>query len=156
MKQLMQHCHQKHLVFINPYLNQLVFRSWLSMITFKSKILNIQIFFSLILIAQTFGPGTRINDQKQRQQKYCRKICQILRSINYKKFQKVSKFIFRIKIISFISNIEIDNPDIASSYSAGKTYENRDLKVLVLKTSTSQKSVWIDCGIHSVNNFYIK
>lgn len=54
--------------------------------------------------------------------------------------------------MSFISNMEIDNPDIASTYSIGKTFENRDLKVLVLKTSTSQKNVWIDCGIHSVNN----
>ena len=36
-----------------------------------------------------------------------------------------------------------NNNDIASSYSIGKTYENRDLKVLLLKTSTSQKAVWL-------------
>lgn len=52
--------------------------------------------------------------------------------------------------MSFIVSMVNDNPDIASTYTAGKTYENRDLKVLVLKTSSSQKSVWIDCGIHSV------
>ncbi|RNA22669.1 carboxypeptidase A1-like [Brachionus plicatilis] len=61
----------------------------------------------------------------------------------------VGKYARYTEVMSFISNMEIDNPDIASTYSFGKTFENRDLKVLVLKTSTSQKNVWIDCGIHS-------
>ena len=64
---------------------------------------------------------------------------------------------------------------MASSYSIGKTFENRDLRVLVLKTNSSQKAVWLgkfrkyfslnfsklsinlklylltkDCGIHAV------
>lgn len=38
---------------------------------------------------------------------------------------------------------------MASSYIAGRTYENRNLKVIVLKTASSRKSVWIDCGIHA-------
>jgi carboxypeptidase A2 len=53
------------------------------------------------------------------------------------------------EIVNFINDIVANNNDIASTYSAGKTYENRDLKVLVLKTSTSQKAVWLDCGIHA-------
>ncbi|CAF0850217.1 unnamed protein product [Brachionus calyciflorus] len=63
----------------------------------------------------------------------------------------VGKYSRYPEIVNFINNIVFDNPDIASSYSAGnaKTYENRELKVLVLKTSTSVKSVWLDCGIHA-------
>ena len=52
-------------------------------------------------------------------------------------------FYIKMKVINFIQNIVSNNNDIATSYSTGKTFENRDLRVLVLKTSTSQKSIWI-------------
>jgi len=41
------------------------------------------------------------------------------------------------------------NPSLASTYIAGQTFEKRNLKVLVLKTASATKSVWIDCGIHA-------
>lgn len=69
-----------------------------------------------------------------------------------------------------------DNSDLVSLYSAGKSYESRDLKVMVLRTATSKKGIWIgesfklqgvffislyelfnlnililDCGIHAVS-----
>jgi hypothetical protein len=44
----------------------------------------------------------------------------------------------------------IDHPDLASSYVAGKTEENRELKVLVVKTPSSSRAIWIDCGFHAV------
>jgi hypothetical protein len=53
------------------------------------------------------------------------------------------------KIINYIETIVSNNPDIARSYNAGRTYQKRDLKVMVLKTPTSKKLVWIDCGIHA-------
>ena len=42
-----------------------------------------------------------------------------------------------------MNTVQAANPDIVSSYSAGKSYESRDLKVLVIKTPTSKKSIWI-------------
>ena len=42
-----------------------------------------------------------------------------------------------------MNTVQAANPDIVSSYSAGKSYESRDLKVLVIKTTTSKKSIWI-------------
>lgn len=47
------------------------------------------------------------------------------------------------KILSYIAKIVDENPNLASYYSVGRTYENRELRVLVLKTPTSQKAVWI-------------
>ena len=47
------------------------------------------------------------------------------------------------KVTSFIQDVVANNNDIASSYSTGRTFESRDLRVLVLKTSTSQKSIWL-------------
>ncbi len=46
----------------------------------------------------------------------------------------------------------IDHPDLASSYVAGKSEENRELKVLVVKTPSSQRAIWIDCGFHAVRS----
>lgn len=34
-------------------------------------------------------------------------------------------------------------PDIASTYDAGLTINNRVLKVIVLKTATSRRAIWI-------------
>lgn len=51
---------------------------------------------------------------------------------------------FKLKIISFIDQIVQDNLDIASSYIAGQSHQNRLLKVIVLKpTNTSTRSLWI-------------
>lgn len=61
----------------------------------------------------------------------------------------VGKYATYAQIQNFIDEVVRDHPNIASSYVAGKTYENRNLKVLVLKTSTSKRNVWIDCGIHA-------
>ncbi len=36
-----------------------------------------------------------------------------------------------------------ENSDIASLYSAGKTFENRNLNVIVLKKASSKRKVWI-------------
>jgi hypothetical protein len=48
-----------------------------------------------------------------------------------------------------------DHPDLASSYVAGKSEESRELKVLVVKTPSSQRAVWIDCGFHAVCAFIL-
>lgn len=61
----------------------------------------------------------------------------------------VGKFARYSEINNFVDEIVNSNNDIASSYIAGRTFENRDLKVLVLKTSTSRRSIWIDCGFHA-------
>lgn len=57
-----------------------------------------------------------------------------------------------------METLQSENSDIVSSYNAGTTYESRDMKVMVVKTETSQKGIWIDCGIHAVSifkNFYL-
>jgi hypothetical protein len=61
----------------------------------------------------------------------------------------VGKFAKYPEIQNYIDEIVNANSDIASSYIAGKTSESRNLKVLVLKKVSSQKKVWIDCGIHA-------
>ena len=52
--------------------------------------------------------------------------------------------------MSYIDDIVYENPAFASSYIAGKTYENRNLKTVVLKTNTSTRGIFMDCGMHSV------
>ena len=46
------------------------------------------------------------------------------------------------------------NPSLVSTYVAGKAYENRNIRVLKIKatttTSSSKRKVWLDCGIHAV------
>lgn len=61
----------------------------------------------------------------------------------------VGKFARYSEIQSFLDDVVSGNPDLASTYIAGQTYEKRNLRVLVLKTPTASKSVWIDCGIHA-------
>ena len=46
-------------------------------------------------------------------------------------------------MMSFIDDVVAANPTIASQYIAGKSYEKRNLKVIVLKTATSKRNVWI-------------
>lgn len=55
------------------------------------------------------------------------------------------------EIINFIDSTVASNNDIATSYVAGLTVENRQLKVIRLKApdATTDKAVWIDCGIHA-------
>jgi len=47
------------------------------------------------------------------------------------------------KIRSFVYDTVQANPDIASVYVAGKSVESRELPVIVLKTATSQRAIWI-------------
>ena len=61
----------------------------------------------------------------------------------------VGKFARYPEILNFIETTKNENPDLVSSISIGKTYENRDLRVIVLKTTTSTRNIWIDCGIHA-------
>ena len=61
----------------------------------------------------------------------------------------VGKFARYSEILSFIETTKTENPDLVSSLSIGKTFENRDLRVIVLKTTTSTRNIWIDCGIHA-------
>lgn len=49
-----------------------------------------------------------------------------------------------------MSRLSIENSYFVSSYSAGKTHLGQDIMVLRLKTPTSQRSMWLDCGIHAV------
>lgn len=65
---------------------------------------------------------------------------------------KFNNFI-NIKIMNFIDDVVDANPSIASSYIAGKTFEGRNLKGLVLKTATSSRGIFIDCGFHAVDLF---
>lgn len=53
------------------------------------------------------------------------------------------------EIQNFIDNLAATYPSLVSSQIAGKSYENRNLKVAIIKTSTSSRKVWIDCGIHA-------
>lgn len=53
------------------------------------------------------------------------------------------------EIINFMETVEANNADLVSHYSAGSTYEKRDLRVMVIKTASSKKDIWIDCGIHA-------
>lgn len=68
--------------------------------------------------------------------------------------RKGSSIIFKYaryeQMMNFIDGIAAANPEIASTYSAGKTHEGRDLKVIVLNpVKTSTRSLWLDCGIHA-------
>lgn len=55
------------------------------------------------------------------------------------------------EILNFIDDTVNANSDLASSYIAGTTHENRQLKVIKLKAPnpSTSKAVWIDCGIHA-------
>lgn len=67
------------------------------------------------------------------------------------KFKNKTRF---FKISSFIDQIAQDNSDISSTYIAGKSSENRLLKVIVLKPfSTSTRSLWIGKYKISITNF---
>jgi hypothetical protein len=50
---------------------------------------------------------------------------------------------------SFLDDIVDENPTLASTYNIGTTLEGRILKVIRLKTASTTRSIWIDCGIHA-------
>ena len=41
------------------------------------------------------------------------------------------------------------NPTFISQYTPGRSFQNRDIRVLVIKDGNRAKRVWIDCGIHA-------
>ncbi|CAG0919199.1 unnamed protein product [Notodromas monacha] len=51
-------------------------------------------------------------------------------------------------ITGFLENIAAKNK-FASIHSIGKTFENREMKVLEINTANAQKGFWIDGGIHA-------
>jgi hypothetical protein len=58
--------------------------------------------------------------------------------------------------MSFVDQTVQDNSDIASSYIAGRTVEDRLLKVIVLKPfNTSTRSLWIGI-IFFLDRIFIK
>lgn len=63
----------------------------------------------------------------------------------------VGKFARYSEINSFIDQVVADSPNIASSYIAGTTHENRVIKAIVFKTATSNRGIFIDCGFHAVS-----
>lgn len=44
---------------------------------------------------------------------------------------------------------EQQNNLIITSYVAGSTYEQRQVRILEIKSNSSQRAVWLDCGIHA-------
>jgi len=59
------------------------------------------------------------------------------------------KYARHTEINNYIMTQVSANPTIASSYVAGRTSGNRDMRVIVLKTASSRRRIWIDCGIHA-------
>jgi len=53
------------------------------------------------------------------------------------------------EINRWLDMVAFANSAYVSTYTPGKTFENRDIKVLRLKTSTAKRSLWLDCGIHA-------
>jgi len=52
------------------------------------------------------------------------------------------------EIQSFIDNLAATSPLVTSDI-AGTTYQGRNLKIAIIKTATSQRKVFLDCGIHA-------
>jgi hypothetical protein len=48
-----------------------------------------------------------------------------------------------------MDSIASENSEFVSQYSAGSSFQNRDLRVIVIKAGSPAKRVWIDCGIHA-------
>ena len=55
----------------------------------------------------------------------------------------VGRYVRYTEINSFINQMVQSNPDLATSYVAGNTYEKREIKVIVLKTPSSDRLVWL-------------
>jgi len=52
-------------------------------------------------------------------------------------------------ISSWMDQVAQANPTLAATYVTGKTYQNRDMKIIKIGTATSRRKIWIDCGIHA-------
>lgn len=61
----------------------------------------------------------------------------------------INKYARTSEINNFLLDVVEKNPTIASIYSAGKSFRGQDLKVLVFKTQTSRRGIWIDCTVHA-------
>lgn len=61
----------------------------------------------------------------------------------------VGKYARYDDIISYIKGLQRDNPELASWYSIGSTYEKKEQIVSLIKTKTSKRKIWLDCGIHA-------
>jgi len=61
----------------------------------------------------------------------------------------VGKFPRYSEINNFIDEVVANSPNIASSYIAGQSFENRNIKAIVFKSSTSSRGIFIDCGFHA-------
>jgi hypothetical protein len=68
---------------------------------------------------------------------------------NLRQSSIVGRYARYTEINSFINQMVQNNPDLASSYVAGETYENREIKVIVLKTPSSDRLVWL--GLFNFN-----
>jgi hypothetical protein len=60
------------------------------------------------------------------------------------------------KILAWMDDVQAANPSIVTQYSAGRTINNRDLRVLVINSGNNPaKRVWIDCGIYKFKNLIL-
>ena len=71
-------------------------------------------------------------------------------NVTYRNKTHFIVFIYlNIKIIAWMDDLTLANPSFISQYTPGKSYQNRDIRVLVIKVGSPSKSIWIDCGIHA-------
>jgi hypothetical protein len=52
-------------------------------------------------------------------------------------------------IIAWMNDLTNSNPSFISQYTPGRSFQNRDIRVLVIRVGEPPKRVWIDCGIHA-------
>ena len=68
------------------------------------------------------------------------------------KFQVLIQKILLFKIYTWMSQQVAANPSFLSEASAGKTYENRDIRYVVFNSpNPNARNIWLDCGIHGKN-----
>ncbi|XP_062384418.1 carboxypeptidase O-like [Sardina pilchardus] len=55
------------------------------------------------------------------------------------------------EIMAWMKKTETENPEIVSTITYGKSYENRDITLLKigLNSTENKKAIWMDCGIHA-------
>ncbi|RWS25052.1 carboxypeptidase B-like protein, partial [Leptotrombidium deliense] len=53
------------------------------------------------------------------------------------------------EINTFLSSLVAKNPKIASLESIGQSFENRDMKIIKIRSSADKPIIWIDAGIHA-------
>jgi hypothetical protein len=49
----------------------------------------------------------------------------------------------------YIDEVAASDPQVFKTKVIGQSYENRDLKILIIKAPGANRKVWIDCGIHA-------